>query len=93
MQRADELSRRIPGLVLTGYVGCDSGQSAYIEWTHPDFAKLKREILVLGCTQVPEATSGQTGGEDCLWAGQRFSVRYSEMYDKTARGSIDLGSE
>ena len=26
---ADELARRVRGLTLTGYVGCDSGQAAY----------------------------------------------------------------
>lgn len=93
MQGADELARRVPGLTLTGYVGCDSGQAAYVEWTHPSFAKLKQEVLALECTQIPEATSDQTGGLDCLWAGQLFGVRFSEMSDKTVRGSIDLGSD
>lgn len=90
---ADELARRVRGLTLTGYVGCDSGQAAYVEWTHTSFAKLKQEVSALECTQVPEATSDQTGGLDCLWAGQLFGVRYSEMSDKTVRGSIDLGSD
>ncbi|MFT3862604.1 hypothetical protein [Micropruina sp.] len=93
LQGADELARRVPGVVLTGYVGCDSGDSAYVEWTHPSFAKLKQEVLALDCTHVPEATSDQTGGLDCLWAGQLFGVRYSEMSDKTVRGSVDLGFE
>lgn len=93
MQGADELARRVPGLALNGYVGCDSGQSAYVEWTHPSFAKLKQGVSALECAQVPEATSDHTGGSDCLWAGQLFGVRYSEMSDKTVRGSVDLGPD
>ena len=83
---ADELARRVPGVVLTGYVGCDSrGDSAYVEWTHPSFARLKLAVLALDCTPVPEATSDQTCGLDCQG---RSVVRLSlpEMSDKTGAG-------
>lgn len=89
MRGGDELAQRVPELVVEYYAGCDSGQSAYVAWEHPSFARLAKQMSSLGCTYIPPTDPG-SGAFDCDFSGQVFEIGYTRMADRSARGSVGL---
>lgn len=66
---SEELVKRVPGLVVEYYSGCDSGYSAYVAWEHPSFVRLSKQMSSLGCMYIRPTDPGSEAF-DCTFSGQ-----------------------
>ena len=81
--------KRVPGLVVEYYSGCDSGYSAYVAWEHPSFVRLSKQMSSLGCMYIRPTDPGSEAF-DCTFSGQTVEISYWRMFDGSVRGNVGL---